>query len=176
MANDDLVSFRSDLKDDFGDTWDELADVISSMKKEFSDSDRQEFKDCTSGEASGYDSLSDCLTDKADEIGVGAQFRKKLNREEDLISSLRSGGRDAATSNNVSEAVRDTIDATAVSEIYTKCANYAFDAVEDELDMDEKDMQAALGFDDIGNYQDCVKAAAEVEDLSDSLKQAYDTA
>jgi len=35
MVNDDLVSYRKDLKSDFGDAWDDLADVIANLKGEF---------------------------------------------------------------------------------------------------------------------------------------------
>lgn len=175
MANEDLQNFANDLRS-FGDLWDDLADVINSMKSDFSQSDRDAFKSCVEDDGQSYDSLSECLTEKAAEIGVAEEFRRRLNREDELISKLRSQGRKAAADNNVSQAVRDTINGAKISDLNKACSNYAFDYVEDELDLDDDAMQAALGFDSIENYTQCVSAAAEAAGLSDDLKDAYGTA
>lgn len=172
MANDNLESFRKDLSDDFNSLWDDLADVISNMKREFDASDRAAFRECMT-EGSRSD-IVPCLEEAAEDMGVAESFRRQLNSQDELIADLRSAGRSAAESNNVSEEVRNSADFQSVAEINRMCANpnVSDSDIENKLSDDALDMVGGS----ISSYQDCVTASAESAGLRDSLKDAYGTA
>lgn len=172
MANDDLVNFRNDLKDDFSDLWSDLEDAISSMKRNFDQSDRNDFRECIN-EGDRADTAP-CLAEKADELGIGDAFRRTILSQDGLLSDLREGGRAAADSNNVSEAVRSSADYTSLSTLNKMCGNPNVDTsdIEDEL---SDDSLAVVGG-SIDTFQDCVTATAEEQSLSKNLKEAYGTA
>jgi hypothetical protein len=173
MVNDDLVSYRKDLKSDFGDAWDDLADVIANLKGEFDQSDRDMFRECTNSDSLPEgDNIAECLQAQAAEIGVAEEFRRELNKQEDLISSLRSTGRGLADDYSVSEATRDAADFTKVAELNRMCARGDYSEVESEV---SDDAEAEAGG-SIDSYQDCVTAASAEADLRADLKDAYDTA
>lgn len=172
MANDDLVNFRKDLSSDFGDLWDDLEDVIANMKRDFSDEDRAAFKECTNASSLPMgDNLAECLTLVAEDIGVAASFRRQLNNADGLVSGLRSSGRKAADSNNVSDAVRAAADFTSAATLNRMCARGAYGDVEDEAN----DEALAVVGGGIDSYQDCVTVSAEQANLREDLQAAYGT-
>jgi hypothetical protein len=172
MANDDLVNFRNDLKGDFGDLWDDLEDLIANMKRDFNDEDRSAFKECTNSDSLPQgDSLTECLTLVAEDIGVGSTFRSRLNNADGLVAGLRSAGRQAADQNNVSEAVRSAADFATASELNRMCARGAYDDVEDDAADDALEVVGGS----IDSYQDCVTVSSEQAGLRESLRAAYDT-
>jgi hypothetical protein len=172
MANDDLVNFRNDLKDDFGDLWDELEDVIANMKRDFDQSDRDAFKECTNSDSLPQgDTLIECLTMAAEDIGVGESFRRRLNNADGLVSGLRESGRKAADSNDVSDAVRSAADFATASELNRMCSRGQYGDVEDEA---ADDALTTVGG-SIDSYQDCVTVSSEQAGLRESLKSAYGT-
>lgn len=172
MANDDLVNFRKDLSSDFSDLWDDLEDVISNMKRDFDEEDRAAFKECTNSESLPQgDSPRECLEMTAEDVGVAATFRRRLNNADGLVQNLREGGRSAAMSNNVSEATRSAADFATAANLNRMCSRGQYDEVEDEAADD------ALGVAEgsIDSFQDCVSVAAEQANLRESLKAAYGT-
>ena len=172
MANDDLVNFRRDLASDFSDLWDDLEDVIANMKRDFDEEDRAAFKECTnSAKLPQGDSLAECLELAAEEVGVAASFRRQLNNADGLVAGLREGGRKAAESNNVSDAVRSAADFTKASALNRMCARGDYGDVEDEAS--DEAMAAAGG--SIDSYQDCVTVSSEQANLRQDLKAAYGT-
>lgn len=172
MPNDDLVNFRNDLKSDFSDLWDDLEDLISSMKRDFDEDDRSAFKECTNADSLPQgDNLTECLTLAAEDVGVGAQFRRRLNNADGLVSGLREAGRNAAESNGVSEAVRSSADFATAADLNRMCARGEYDDVED--DANEDALKVASG--SIDSYQDCVSVAAEQASLREDLEDAYGT-
>lgn len=171
MANEDLVNYRQDLSEDFSSLWDELDSVIQNMKRDFSQDDRDNFKECTGENPPMGDNVTECLEMVAAEMGVADSFRRKLNNADGLVSNLRSQGRAAAESNSVSEAVRGAADFAQVSELNRLCAQGRYDDVEDEIPDDA--LAAVQG--SVDSYTDCVSATSEAADLRNSLKTAYGT-
>ena len=172
MANDDLVNFRKDLSSDFSDLWDDLEDVIASMKRDFDEEDRAAFKECTNADSLPQgDSLTECLELAAADIGVAASFRRQLNNADGLVQGLREGGRNAAQKNNVSDAVRSAADFASVGDMNRMCARGDYDGVEEGA---SDDAVAVVGG-SIDSYQDCVTVSSEAANLRDSLKSAYGT-
>jgi len=172
MANDDLVNFRKDLSSDFSDLWDDLDDLIASMKREFDESDRAKFKACTNeGSLPEGDNLIECLEAQAADIGVAESFRRRLNTADGLVSELRSSGRKAASDNNVSDAVRKAADFATSSELNRMCARGQYSDVSDEAP--DEALSAVDG--SIDSYRDCVTVASESAGLRESLKAAYGT-
>jgi len=172
MANEDLEGFADALSGDFRDAWTDLEDAIASMKRDFSQSERDEFRDCVN-EGSRSDTVP-CLSEKADKFGIAESFRREILQADGLVATLRSAGRSAAESNNVSEAVRNAADFSTVSELNSMCANpnMSDGDIEDEL----SDSALNLVGGGIDTYQDCVTATAAHADLKQSLKSAYGTA
>lgn len=172
MADDDLVNFRQDLASDFGSLWDDLEDVIANMKRDFDQEDRNMFKECTNADSLPRgNSPQECLELTAAEVGVAESFRRRLNQADGLVSSLRSAGRKAADSNDVSEAVRSAADFTAAADINRMCSRGNYSDVEDEVGDGVLDVVDGS----IDSYQDCVTASAEQAQLRESLKAAYGT-
>lgn len=172
MANDDLVNFRKELGSEFSDLWDDLEDVIANMKRDFDEDDRAAFKECTDSDSLPQgDTLIECLEMAAADVGVAASFRRRLNNADGLVSSLRSEGRKAAASNNVSDAVRSAADFATASDLNRMCSRGRYDDVEEEASDDAVD---AVGG-SIDSYQDCVTVSSEQAGLRESLKSAYGT-
>lgn len=171
MANEDLVNYRETLSEDFSDLWDELDSVIQNMKRDFDQSDRDQFKACTGDDLPMGNTPTECLEMVAAEMGVADSFRRKLNNADGLVSNLRSAGRDAAADNNVSEAVRDAADFTQVGDLNRMCAQGRYSDVEDEVRDDALDVADGS----IDSYTDCVSVSSEAADLRNSLKSAYGT-
>lgn len=173
MVDEDLVSYRNELKEDFGNLWDDLADVIANLKGEFDQSDRDMFQECTNADSLPEgDNIAECLQAQAAKIGVAEEFRRELNKQEDLISSLRESGRDLSDEYDVSSATREAADFATVSELNRMCSRGDYSDVEDEVDDDA----VAEAGGSIDSYQDCVTAASAEAGLREDLEDAYGTA
>ncbi len=173
MANEDLVNFRNQLSSDFSGLWDGLEDVINSMKREFDESDRSKFRECTNSDTLPEgNNIEECLEAMAAELGVAESFRRQLNSAPDLVSNLRSMGRSAAQANNVSDAVRSSADFTKVSTLNRLCSKAQYSDVEDEV---SDESMSLAGVSSIGNYRDCVTVTSEEAGLREDLRTAYGT-
>jgi len=176
MGNDNLKQFAQDLSDDFGTesgVWSEFSSLITDLKGEVDDDERQEFRDCAdSDDFNGYDTLKACMLAAAENAGVRESFRRRINRNSDLLTDLKSAGISAAASNNVSEEVLSEIDRSELQRLNKMCANGMFGDVEDDL---SDDMIAFTGVGSIDSYTDCVTATSEISGLREDLDAAYNT-
>lgn len=170
MANSNLQSFADSMRSDYGEAWDELDNVISQMQQDFSQDDREEFRECVEDRDRG--DIVPCLTDKAEELGIASTFRRRIANS-GVVGTLRSAGREAAQRNNASEETRNAANFGAVSDLNKMCANPNIETSEIEERLSEEALMMVGG--SIDSYTDCVTATSEHANLSNDLKSAYGT-